>query len=121
MSDARYVNTKSTNRVERLDGDLHVVHALTDEEGNVVQHIFTPLMVELRLQDVIQIVIGSTLLCIPVAYTEEVWTLGASLPLINAIYIVFLSLLFLGLFGYSPFQAFVPWPMRSFGPGCWGS
>ncbi len=104
MSTESQGNTTSTSNVTRLNGELHVVRTLMDETGNVVHRVVAPLMVEFRLQDVVQVVIGASILCIPAAYTEEVWQLGASLPLANTIGIVALSLLFLSFFGYFIFS-----------------
>jgi uncharacterized membrane protein len=91
---------QSRSQVKRLNGQLHSVHTIADQAGNVVQQIVTPLMVEFQLRDVLQILIGACVLCIPVAFTEEVWNLGATLPLGNTIGIVALSLLFLGFSAY---------------------
>jgi uncharacterized membrane protein len=90
--------------VTRLDGELHLVRTLKDEAGNVVHRVVTPLMVEFKLRDVVEILIGASVLCIPAAYTEEVWQLGTQLPLRNVIGIVALSLLFLSFFGYFIFS-----------------
>lgn len=61
-------------------------------------------MVEFTLRDVVQVLIGASVLCIPAAYTEEVWRLGAQLPLVNTLGIVVLSFLFLGFFAYFVFS-----------------
>ena len=91
---------QSTSEVRRVNGQLHAVQSIVDDAGNVVQNIVTPLMVEFQLRDVIQILIGACVLCIPVAFTEEVWNLGTTLSGWNAIGIVFVSLVFLGFSGY---------------------
>ncbi len=53
-----------------------------------------------NLEDFIQIVIGSSLLIAPIAFSEEAWRLSESLPLFNVFFIMVLSLLFLGLYVY---------------------
>jgi uncharacterized membrane protein len=80
------------------------VRTLLDETGKVVHRAVTPLMVEFTLRDVVQVLVGASVLCIPAAYTEEVWQLGAELPLANTLAIVALSFLFLGFFGYFVFS-----------------
>jgi uncharacterized membrane protein len=89
--------------VERIDGELHSIREMLDESGNVIQHIATPLMIEFRFRDVCQIVVGACALAIPVAYTEEVWTLGKQLPLPNILAISLISLGFVAIFGYYVF------------------
>ena len=86
--------------VKRVDGELHSIRRLFDESGNVVQQIATPLMVEFRIADVCQILVGACVLAIPVAYTEEVWTLGEELPLLNILAICLRSVGFVAAFGY---------------------
>ena len=91
---------ESADNLQRINGQLHIVQEIVDGAGNVVQQVVSPLMVEFQLRDVLQILIGACVLCIPVAFTEEVWNLGTTLPLGNTIGIVALSLLFLGFSGY---------------------
>jgi uncharacterized membrane protein len=104
MSPSSQQGTTSTSSVTRLGGELHVVRTLKDDAGNLVHSVVTPLMVEFTLRDVVQILIGASVLCIPAAYTEEVWQLGTHLPLRNTIGIVALSFLFLSFFGYFIFS-----------------
>lgn len=53
-----------------------------------------------NLEDLIQIVIGSSLLVAPIAFSEEAWNLSRSLPTRNIIFLMTLSLLFMGLYVY---------------------
>ena len=89
--------------VKRIGGDLHIIRRVLDESGNVVQQIATPLMVEFRIRDICQILVGACVLATPVAYTEEVWTLGEQLPLRNILGICLISITFVALFGYYVF------------------
>lgn len=52
------------------------------------------------LRDMLQIVVGASILAVPVAFTQEVWDLGSNLPLLNVIGISLLSLLFIVAFVY---------------------
>lgn len=51
-------------------------------------------MKKINLEDIIQICIGSSILAIPVAFTEEAWKLGNSIPMfkITLIFITSLTL-----------------------------
>lgn len=53
-----------------------------------------------NLEDIIQIVIGSSLLVAPIAFSEEAWELSRSLPVRNIIFLMILSLIFIGLYVY---------------------
>lgn len=71
-----------------------------DERGRILNKIISPLMVEFRIKDVLQVIIGASILAIPVGYTEETWYLGELLPLSNIMGFLFLSLLFIASFVY---------------------
>lgn len=59
-----------------------------------------------NLEDAVQVTIGAFALAVPVAFSEEAWRLGETLPLQNLLLVFVLSLFFLGLFAYgSVFQA----------------
>lgn len=90
-------------KVKRIDGQLHSVRELVDESGKVVQRLATPLMVEFKSGDLAQIVIGSMVLAIPVAATEEVWNLGEELSWFRIGMIVLCSVVITGLFVYVQF------------------
>ena len=84
--------------VRRIQGQLHSVQPVSDDSGKVVQQLVSPLMVEVRFRDLCQILIGACVLAIPVAFTEEVWTLGRELPMLNVLGIGLTSVVFLSLF-----------------------
>ena len=80
--------------VKRINGYLHRIVQVIDGTGKVVHSIATPFQVELKPRDIFQIIVGSYLLAVPVAFTEEVWVLSEQLPLKNIVYVAFLSLFF---------------------------
>lgn len=53
-----------------------------------------------NLEDFIQIVIGSSLLVAPIAFSEEAWNMSKSLPLINVFFLMSLSIFFISLYVY---------------------
>ena len=59
-----------------------------------------PLMVEFYPRDILQVIIGASILAIPVGYTEETWNLGATLPMPNILIFLFMSLAFISVFVY---------------------
>ncbi|GGP42078.1 MULTISPECIES: DUF2391 family protein [Shewanella] len=57
-------------------------------------------------EDIGQIAVGAFALSVPIAFSEEAWRLSASLPTLNLVLVVLLSLAFITLFAYqSVFQA----------------
>ena len=74
-------------------------NAAEAEDTHRILHLLThPL--EFRSKDIMQIIIGSAILAVPVGFTEETWRLGESLPIANIIGLLALSLLFISLFTY---------------------
>jgi len=57
-------------------------------------------MKKLNLEDIVQVCLGSVILAIPVALSEEAWSISRELPLINIYFILFISLLLNGCFIY---------------------
>ena len=61
-----------------------------------------------NLEDVIQVIVGSSALSLPVAFAEESWNLSRSLPMANILLLFFLSLLFINLYSiHSIFQGVI--------------
>ena len=92
--------------VKRIGGYLHKVVPIADKSGEVLSFVLKPLMVEFKPRDIVQVIVGATLLAIPMGLTEEVWGLGTTLPLTNTIYIGILSLLFVAIFVYFNFYRY---------------
>ena len=97
---------KSKVQIQRIGGYLHKVTSFTDNTGKVFQAAVTPFMVELRPRDVLQIIVGASILAIPVGLTEEVWVLGNELPILNVCILSIITLLFIALFVYFNFYRF---------------
>lgn len=98
--------TKTEYTIRRIGGYLHKIVTIVDSTGKVVQHVVTPLMVELKLRDIMQIIVGASILAIPVGFTEETWDLGERLPLQNVLALTAISLLFIAAFVYFNFYRF---------------
>jgi uncharacterized membrane protein len=98
--------SKAAYTIKRIGGYLHKVVPIVDGTGKVLYHAVTPFMVELKPRDIMQIVVGSTILAIPVEFTEETWVLGETLPLRNALFLTLLSLSFIAAFVYFNFYRF---------------
>lgn len=92
--------------VKRFGGYLHKVIPILDSTGKIIQYVVKPFMVELRPRDIMQIIVGSAILAIPVAVTEEVWQLSIKLPFQNVIVLFIISILFISLYVYFNFYRF---------------
>ena len=86
--------------LRRIDGRLHLIREVKGEDGTVEYRVMMPLGVEFDLRDIAEIIVGATVLAIPVGYTEEVWTLGEKLSNFNAFLICLVSVLFVAGFTY---------------------
>ncbi len=89
--------------IKRINGYLHRVIPVADKSGQIISYALKPLMLEFKPRDIMQILVGSALLAIPVSLTEEAWNLGQVLPNTNVLSIAILSLLFISVFVYFNF------------------
>ena len=76
------------------------IETVLDKEGITFHKLVSPLSVEFKFKDVLQVIIGASILAIPVGFTEETWNLGATLPISNILGFLALSILFIGAFTY---------------------
>lgn len=94
--------TSSQETIRRIGGYLHrVVPVLEEGTGRVISYAITPLRVELRPRDLMQMVLGALLLTLPVALTEEAWTLAGEMSGRNILILAALSVGIIALFAYS--------------------
>lgn len=101
------VNKKINVKTKRIDGYLHRIVEVLGPDGKVIDHVIQPLMVEFRPRDLLQVIVGASILAIPVAFTEETWKLGEELPLLNVLILSFISILFISLFVYLNFYRYM--------------
>lgn len=92
--------------IKRIGGYLHKVTPVFDATGKIAHSIVTPFQVEFKPRDAFQIIVGSYLLCVPVAFTEEVWVLSENLPIKNIGYVGAMSVFFIAAFVYFNFYRF---------------
>ncbi|AKJ63323.1 DUF2391 family protein [Kiritimatiella glycovorans] len=100
-------SASSGGMVRRIGGYLHRVVPVAGGAGKAAQYVLLPLMVEFRPRDLMQVIVGASILAVPVAFTEETWRLGETLPAGNVIALSTISLLFIGLFVYFNFYRYV--------------
>jgi len=79
---------------------------ILDGAGRILDYALKPLMVEFRPRDLMQVIIGAAILAVPVAFTEETWRLGETLPFRNVLILSGVSVLFIALFVYFNFYRF---------------
>lgn len=91
---------RTTRSKIRVKGRLQEVVTVHDDQGAVLHRLIRPLSVEFHLHDFVQIMVGATLLAIPVGFAEEVWQLGAEISHIQALIVMCISVLFITVFVY---------------------
>lgn len=97
---------KKEIKVKRIGGYLHRVIPILDSSDKIISYALKPFMVEFRLRDLMQVLVGASILAVPVAFTEETWVLGDSLPIENVLLLSGLSLLFISGFVFFNFYRF---------------
>ncbi len=67
-------------------------------------------------EDATQVMVGAFILAVPISFSEEAWRLGETLPLINLVTLLAVSLFFLSLYTYqSVFQGNIKERFFSYG------
>ncbi len=93
-------NSNKQHSIKRIGGHLHRVIPISDKSGKIISYALKPFMVEFKPRDAFQVIVGASILAIPVAFTEEVWTLGEKLPFKNIVLLALLSMFFIASFAY---------------------
>jgi uncharacterized membrane protein len=93
-------NLDAKSQIIRVKGKLKELITISDEQGNILQKLLSPLMVELYPRDIMQIIVGACILALPLAFTQETWEIGAALPTKNILAIMFVSICFTATFVY---------------------
>ena len=84
----------------KIDGVLHKITTIKDRDGQILKQKIDKIKADLTIQDVMQILVGASILAIPSALTEEVWDMGKSVPWINILAMLFIEYLIIGMFIY---------------------
>jgi len=106
MEEIKGKESKSNYTIKRIGGYLHKIVPVADSAGKVLYHATTPFMVEVKPRDLMQIIVGATILAIPVGFTEETWILAKQLPIKNILALTLLSIIFIAAFVYYNFYRF---------------
>ncbi len=79
---------------------LDVARAVGDEVQDILRRATNPLKTEFLLKDLLQVVIGATILAVPVGLSEESWRLANDLPASRIATLAAISIIFIGTFVY---------------------
>ncbi len=77
-----------------------VGHAVQEEMSDFMRRATNPLRAEFRPKDLLQVIIGASILAVPVGFTEETWRLAHELPMRNILILSAVSIIFIGSFVY---------------------
>jgi uncharacterized membrane protein len=94
------IKTSTTREIIRVRGRLKELIVVKDEKGNIIHKVLSPLMLEFNIKDVLQVIVGASIVAIPVTYAQESWDLGRTLPMLNIYLLLSLSLFFVAVFIY---------------------
>ncbi len=89
--------------VKRIEGHLHKVIPIVDHTGKILHHVIQPFQVEFKFHDLFQVVVGASILMVPVAFTEEVWILSEQLPIKNIAVLGLISIFIIAMFAFYSF------------------
>lgn len=112
MSKKSKVNKKSVSKNKRDNVKNKASNLKKDIYGNDmsipelprVRDFIRPIKSEFDNRDILQVIIGASILAVPVGFTEETWNLGENLPLLNTMILLFAALVFISIFAYSHYH-----------------
>ncbi|MDA8595252.1 DUF2391 family protein [Flavobacteriaceae bacterium] len=105
MKTAKNKSKHDDSTLQRIGGYLHRLIPISNEAGDIISYALKPIMLEFKGRDIMQVVIGASMLAIPVSFTEEIWNLGTELPAVNTVILALISLLFISVFVYFNFYS----------------
>ena len=91
---------KSKKEIVKVNGRYNELITVTDEKGNIIKRALRPMMLRFHPKDLMQVIVGASILAIPVGFTEETWNLGQTLASANILGLLLLSLIFMSAFAY---------------------
>ncbi len=98
------MSTRNIDNIEtefhRVEGKLYEDIRILGDDGQVLRTIQVPLKVEMKIRDYLEVIVGASILAVPVAFTEEVWNLGEQLPWLNALTLSAVGFSFMAAFVY---------------------
>lgn len=86
---------KNKKRGNEDGGKLKEIVTVHDDKGKVLHKAISPSMAEFHIKDMLQIIVGASILAIPVGYTEETRHLGQMPPILNITIFLLLSVIFI--------------------------
>ncbi len=101
------MNKKGKFRIKNVNGNFYRIFTLKDKKGKILSHITEPIMTKLKPRDILQIIIGASILAIPVGLTEECWKLGQELPLLNVLILALITIVFIAGFIYFNYYRYI--------------
>lgn len=84
----------------RIGGRLYESIQILGDDGKVIRTLDIPMKVEMKIRDFLEVIVGASILAVPVAFTEEVWNLGENLRLFNVFGLSMLGFVFMAMFIY---------------------
>jgi|SRR3989338_231404 len=78
------------------------------KRGSKLLQKLDPLTPQFDYRDVLQVIVGASILSIPVGFTKEAWDLGGNLPVINILGLLLLSIIFIAMFTHYHYHKHLP-------------
>jgi uncharacterized membrane protein len=89
--------------LKRLNGHLHRVTPVFDEAGRLLHWATQPVMVEFKPRDLAQVVVGSTILAVPMILSDETIRTAEELTRTRIAIVAIVSISFVAAFAYFNF------------------
>jgi uncharacterized membrane protein len=71
---------------------------MVKKRADLLRSLVSPIIPRFTQKDMLQVVIGASILAVPVGFTQETWDLGGVLPLRNILGLLALTVIFISMF-----------------------
>ncbi|MEM8782868.1 MAG: DUF2391 family protein [Planctomycetota bacterium] len=89
--------------LKQLNGYLHSMTPVFDETGELLSWAMQPVMVEFKARDIAQVVVGSTILAVPMILSDETIRAAEEMTRLRIGVVAFVSVGFIAAFAYFNF------------------
>jgi len=91
------MSKKGDGLLNSSEKEFNLYHSAATS-GRIPQHRLPHHVLKFYPKDILQVIIGASIMAIPVGFTEEAWTLGETLPLLNVMALGIVSIVFISSF-----------------------
>ena len=96
---------KSKKEVVNYSEHFNRVHDVHEEHTQILRKLVAPIAISFTPKDLVQLIVGATILAIPVGFSDEIGHFGKTLAIGNILMVLAISILFISIFVYYQYHS----------------